>query len=220
VVFEIMAALQLYSLATPNGQKIGIALEEMGLKYEAHTIDIRRNQQFEPSFLAINPNNKIPALVDLEAPGGPLNIIESGAILIYLAEKSGKFLPSDVRKRSLTMQWLMWQMGGFGPMLGQMGHFHRYCKDDIPYAKKRYLDEAKRLFGVLDKQLEGKDYVIGDEYTIADMAIYPWVRCVERGYKMKDQVGTYDNIERWSETLLKREAFLRGLEVCPWPTLT
>jgi len=160
---EGSAPLQLYSLATPNGQKVTIALEEMGLPYDAHTIDIMKGVQFKEWFIKeVNSNSKIPALIDKEAPGGPLSIFESGSILLYLAKKSGKFLPQDPRKEAQTISWLMWQMGGLGPMTGQMGHFVKYAKVDVPYAKERYTNEAKRLWGVLEKQLEGKEYVIGD----------------------------------------------------------
>jgi len=212
-----MSKIQFYSVATPNGQKIGIALEEMGLEYESHLVDIRKNQQFSPEFLAINPNNKIPAIVDLQGPEQkPLNLFESGAILIYLAEKSGKFLPKSPEKHYLTIQWLMWQMAGFGPMLGQMGHFWKYCKEDIPYAKERYLTEGKRLFKVLNQQLEGKEYVIGDEYTIADMAIYPWVICVEKFYGLKDKFSDFPNISRWIKTISERPAVQKGMTILPF----
>jgi GST-like protein len=209
---------QVYSLATPNGIKIGIALYELDLPFDAHTIDIRKQEQFAPSFLEKSPNNKIPAIVDLNGPGGkPLALFESGAILIYLAEKTGKLLPADPVLRYKTIQWLMWQMAGFGPMLGQMGHFHKYAKDDIPYAKQRYFDEAQRLFGVLDKQLSENKFVVGDEYTIADIAIWPWVLGVDKFYGFKAEFSKYAHVARWFESIGQREAVKKGLTVCPFP---
>ncbi|KAL6073238.1 Glutathione S-transferase [Balamuthia mandrillaris] len=212
--------IQLYSLATPNGQKIGIALEEMGLEYDAHTCNIMEGVQFKDWFKELNPNSKIPVILDTSGPSAtdtePIAVFESGAILLYLAEKTGKFLPTDARKKYQTIEWLMWQMAGFGPMLGQMGHFHKYAKEDVPYGKERYLNEGKRLFGVLDKQLKGKEYVIGDEYTIADMAIYPWVICVDRYYGLKEAVGSFPDVERWCETMAQRPAVQRGMQVCPF----
>jgi len=210
------ADIHLYSVATPNGVKISIALEELGLPYEAHTINIRNNEQFNPDFLKISPNNKIPAIVDNKGPdGNPISLFETGAILIYLAEKTGKLLSHDPRKKYDTLQWLIWQVAGFGPMLGQMGHFHKYAKEDVPYGKQRYLDEAKRLYGVLEKQLEGKDYIVG-EYSIADIATWPWVWCVEKFYGMKDEVGHFPNIERWYANIAQREAVKKGITVCPF----
>eukprot|EP00124_Ichthyophonus_hoferi_P003073 Ihof_evm8s244 gene=Ihof_evmTU8s244 len=195
-------AIQLYSLATPNGQKVGIFLEESGLKYDAHTINILKNEQFQDWFLEISPNNKIPAITDPSGPDGkPINVFETGSILLYLGEKTGKFIGNTPRQKIEIVTWLMWQMGGFGPMLGQMGHFSKYAKEDVPYAKERYLAEAQRLHRVLDKQLAGKTYVTGDEYTIADMAIYPWFICVDKFYGMKAAVGEFPNIERWAATV-------------------
>jgi GST-like protein len=210
--------IQLYSLATPNGQKISIALEEMELPYDAHTVDIRKNVQFEKWFVEeVNPNSKIPAIIDKEGPEGPIAIMESAAILLYLGKKTGKFLGSTPRKQVEVLKWLTWQVAGFGPMLGQMGHFWKYAPEDVPYAKARYLKEAQRLHQVLEKQLEGKEYVIGDEYTIADMAIYPWWICVDRGYGRKADMGELPNIERWARTIAARPAVQRGMVVCPWP---
>ncbi len=211
--------IQLYSLATPNGQKISIALEEMELEYDAHLIDIRKDQQFSDEFIKINPNSKIPAIVDPTGDNGnPLPIMESGAILIYLAEKSGQFLPVDKTKRIQTIQWLMWQMAGLGPMFGQFGHFTVYAdkERDLSYGIERYTKEAKRLLKVLDTQLHNKDYIIGDELTIADFAICPWVICLDTFYNAKEtlELNSYKNITRWQEKLLQRPAFQRGLVVC------
>ncbi len=187
--------LQLYSLATPNGVKVSIALEEMGLPYEAHTIRFERNDQFHPAFLALNPNNKIPAILDPHGPGGqPLALFESGAILMYLAEKTGQFLPTDPAQRYTTLQWLMWQMGGLGPMLGQLGFFHKFAGKDFEdkRPRDRYVNEAKRLLGVLDKHLSHQPWMVGDAYTIADMAIFPWVRNLIGFYEAADVVGWSD----------------------------
>ena len=213
------ANIQLYSLATPNGQKVGIALEEMGLDYEAHTIDIRKGEQFTEEFVKVNPNSKIPAIVDTTGNHGePLAIMESGAILIHLAEMSGKFLPTDPIKRSHTLQWLFWQMGGQGPMFGQFGHFYKYGPQDrdLSYGVERYSTEVKRLLSVLEKQLHGKTYIIGDELTIADFAIMPWVVCLDRYYGAKETLGLndYPNINRWVESLLSRPAVEKGMKVC------
>ena len=167
--------IDLYYWGTPNGHKISIALEEMGLKYQIFPINILENDQFQSDFLAISPNNKIPAMVDQEGPDGqPISIFESGAILQYLGRKTGMFYPTDEIKRIQVEQWLMWQMGGLGPMLGQNHHFSRFAPERIAYATERYVNESKRLYGVLNKQLVGQDYVAG-EYSIADMAIFPWL---------------------------------------------
>lgn len=211
--------LQLYSLATPNGQKVSIALEEMGLDYEAHKINIMKGDQFKPEYIAINPNSKIPALVDPVGDNGkPLSIIESGAILVYLAEKSGKFLPKDVAGRSKTLQWLFFQMGGAGPMFGQFGHFYKYAKDkcDHPYPLERYTTETIRLLKVIDTQLGKEDFIAGPELTIADMALAPWVQGLSKFYKADEVLGLSDfkNIERWSKNLWSRPGFIKGAEVC------
>lgn len=211
--------IQLYSLATPNGQKASIALEEMGLPYEAHRIDITKGDQFKPEFLKINPNNKIPAIVDPEGPDGkPLAIMESGAILIYLAEKSGKFLSTDPRLRSETLQWLFFQVGGVGPMFGQFGHFFKHAADkcDHPYPKQRYTDETKRLLGVLDKRLEGRSYLVGDEYSIADMATVPWVNALSDFYEADAQLGlkTFKNVNAWTKRVSERPKTAAGMKVC------
>eukprot|EP01006_Ploeotia_vitrea_P047110 TRINITY_DN67091_c5_g8_i1.p1 TRINITY_DN67091_c5_g8~~TRINITY_DN67091_c5_g8_i1.p1 ORF type:complete len:269 (+),score=48.44 TRINITY_DN67091_c5_g8_i1:30-836(+) len=220
--------LQLHSLATPNGIKVAIFLEELQIPYEATTIDIRTGVQKKEPFVTICPNGRIPALVDPNAEGGDLNIMESGAILMYLAEKTGQFLPKDARKKSQTIQWLMWQMGGVGPMFGQMGHFWKYAPKmghEIEYAQQRYLNETIRLVGVLDKQLEGKDWVIGDEYTIADMSIMPWIGCIDRGYGLWDKVfggevgkeTKFPNVVRWYNSMGARAAVLKARDITPFP---
>jgi len=204
--------IQLYSLATPNGHKIAIFLEEAELKYDAHTVDIRKNDQFTDWFKAINPNSKIPALVDKETG---MKIFESGAILLYLGEKTGKFLPKDLKKKYEVIEWVMWQMGGLGPMLGQMGHFFKYAPEDIPYAKKRYETESKRLFAVVEKQLEGKDFICG-EYSIADMAIFPWLRGVDKFYGKLTDMGDVPNVTKYIQRMEDRPAVQRGLKVTPF----
>lgn len=171
--------IDLFYAPTPNGHKIAILLEELGLAYRIIPINIRKNDQFLPSFLKIAPNNRIPAILDHDFPGGPLGLMESGAILTVLAEQHGKFLPASGHARAQVLQWLNWQMGGLGPMAGQNHHFNQFAPEKIPYAMKRYTDETARLYGVLERQLEGRDYVAGD-YSIADMAIYPWVLLNER----------------------------------------
>lgn len=210
--------IQLYSLATPNGQKIGIALEEMGLPYEAHTINIMKGDQFKPEFVKVNPNSKIPAMIDPDGPGGSLSIFESGAILIYLAEKSGKFFPKDPRKRSEVLQWLFFQVGGIGPMFGQFGHFFKYAGDkcDHPYPVDRYATEAKRLLGVLDKHLASHDYLAANEYTIADMATMPWVNGLSVFYKADDrlELDSFKNVKAWVKRILDRPQTAIGMKVC------
>jgi len=212
-------SIQLYSLATPNGQKIGVALEEMGLAYDAHRIDIMRGDQFTEEFKKINPNSKIPAITDLDGPHGkPINIMESGAILIYLAEKSGKFLPSDPALRCVTLQWLFFQVGGIGPMFGQFGHFFRYAKDKCldPYPLERYSNEAKRLLAVLEHQLGTHTYIAGREYTIADMAIFPWINALHVFYKADEQLelDQFNHVKRWLAHCLQRPAVQKGMLVC------
>lgn len=206
-------AIQLYSLATPNGVKISIALEEMGLPYDAHLVEFSRNDQFSPAFLSLNPNNKIPAILDPDGPGGqPLALFESGAILIYLAEKSGKLLPQADRYE--VLQWLMFQIGGIGPMFGQLGYFHNYAGKEIddPRPKERYRAEVERLLKVLDKALEGRDWIAGD-YSIADIAIGPWLRGLRDFYKAGDLVGwdALRNVPAYLERFLARPAVQRGL---------
>lgn len=212
-------SIQLYSLPTPNGQKIGIALEEMGLPYTPHVVDITKGDQFTPEFIAINPNSKIPAIVDPEGPDGkPISIMESGAILQYLAEKSGRFLPTDARLRCETMQWLFFQMGGVGPMFGQFGHFFKFAaeKCDHPYPVERYATEARRLLGVLDRRLENRTYLVGEQYTIADMATMPWVNGVDVFYGGAErlQLATFKNVQAWKERLLARPKTAIGMTVC------
>lgn len=203
--------IDVYSWATPNGHKVHIMLEETGLDYRVHGINIRAGDQFKPEFLKISPNNRIPAIVDHEGPGGkPLSLFESGAILLYLASKSGKFLPEDLRERWHCLQWLMWQMGGIGPMFGQANHFRRYAKEKIAYAIERYTNEANRLTNVLDKRLGEARYVAGNAYTIADMAIFPWMRNAEsRGIDMT----LNPNAQRWFDEINARPAVQRALKV-------
>ena len=200
-----------YSWATPNGHKVHIMLEETGLEYRVHPIDIGAGDQFKPEFLAISPNNKIPAIVDSDGPDGkPLSIFESGAILIYLAEKTGQFLPQAPAARYATLQWLMFQMGGLGPMLGQAHHFRIYAPQQIEYAVNRYTNEAKRLYGVMDKQLGKTQYLASDDYTIADIASFPWTRSWQnQGVELQE----FPNVKRWHEAIAARPAVIRGVEV-------
>ena len=202
--------IDLYSWPTPNGHKIHIMLEEVGLPYKVHGIDIGAGAQFDPAFLKISPNNRIPAIVDNDGPGGkPISVFESGAILIYLAEKTGKFMPKEPRGRYAVLEWLMFQMGGIGPMFGQANHFRAYAPEKIPYAIDRYTNEAKRLYGVLDRRLADHDYVAGD-YSIADIAIFPWMRYGDRrGVNVDD----FPNVKRWFEAINARPAVQRGVEV-------
>jgi GST-like protein len=203
--------IDLYSWATPNGHKVHIMLEETGLKYRVHGVNIRSGEQFKPEFLKISPNNRIPAIVDHEGPGGkPLSLFESGAILLYLASKTGMLLPQDLHARWTCVQWLMWQMGGVGPMFGQANHFRRYAVDKIPYAIERYTNEANRLTNILDKRLAESRHVAGDEYSIADIAIFPWMRGAEsRGINMDE----YPHAKRWFENIYARPAVQRGCQV-------
>jgi GST-like protein len=204
--------IQLYSLATPNGHKVAIFLEEAELKYDAHTVNITKGDQFTDWFKEVNPNSKIPAIHDKESG---MKVFESGAILLYLAEKTGKFLPKDLKKRFEVIEWVFWQMAGFGPMLGNMGHFHKYAKEDVPYGKERYMTESKRLFAVLEKQLEGKEYVCG-EYSIADMAIFPWARGVDKFYGLLDKMGDIPNVKKYIERMEAKPAVQRALKVTPF----
>ena len=200
-----------YSWATPNGHKVHIMLEETGLEYRAHPIDIGAGDQFKPEFLAISPNNKIPAIVDSDGPDGkPISLFESGAILIYLAEKTGKFLPTEPLGRYMTLQWLMFQMGGIGPMLGQAHHFRIYAPEKIEYAINRYTNEAKRLYGVMDTQLGKTQYLAGDDYTIADIAAFPWTRSWQN---QGIELAAFPNVKRWHEAIAARPAVVRGVEV-------
>lgn len=203
--------IDLYSWATPNGHKVHIMLEECGLPYKVHAIDIGAGDQFKPAFLKISPNNKMPAIVDRDGPGGkPISMFESGAILLYLAAKTGKFLPEEIRARWSTLQWLMFQMGGVGPMLGQAHHFRNYAKEKIEYAIDRYTNEASRLYGVIDRRLAESPYIACDTYSIADMAIWPWLRYPDRqGVDKAD----YPHFVRWFDEIAKRPAVQRGVEV-------
>ncbi|PCC69376.1 glutathione S-transferase [Nannocystis exedens] len=204
-----MAMIDLYTAATPNGHKVSIALEEMGLPYEVHALSLTRGDQKQPEFLAINPNGRIPAIVDRDA--GDFAVFESGAILIYLAEKTGQFLPADVRGRSRVIQWLMFQMGGVGPMMGQANVFFRYAPEKIPYAIGRYQREVRRLFEVLDRRLAEVEYLAGD-YSIADMATWPWVR----GHDWAGvSVDGLDHLQRWLRDIGERPAVQRGRNVPP-----
>jgi len=212
--------IQLYSLPTPNGVKVSIALEEMELPYEAHLVSFGTDDQMTPEFLSLNPNNKIPAIIDPNGPGGaPLPLFESGAILIYLAEKTGKLIPADPAARMECIQWLMFQMGGIGPMVGQMGHFYKFAADKItdPYPTDRYVGESKRLLNVLNGRLEGRDYIMGDQFTIADVATFPWVRVIGGFYEAAEIVGLdeYTNVTAFVERCEARPAAARGLTQPP-----
>jgi GST-like protein len=217
--------LQLYSLATPNGQKVTIALEEMGVPYEAHYVDFGTNDQKSEAFLSLNPNGKIPAIIDPNGPGGqPLALFESGAILQYLAEKTGKLISSDPVQRIQTIQWVYFQMGGVGPMFGQMGFFVKFAGKDIedPRPRQRYVDESKRLLGVIDARLEGRAWMMGDDFTIADAALLGWVNGVVSFYNVGDLVGWGDlkNVPSWLSRGLERPAVARAMNVPVKPTST
>jgi GSH-dependent disulfide-bond oxidoreductase len=202
--------IDLYTWTTPNGRKVSVMLEELDLPYRVHKIDISKGDQFKPEFVAINPNSKIPAIVDAEGPGGkPLSLFESGAILIYLADKTGKFLSKDPVTRYVTLEWLMFQMGGVGPMFGQTHHFLRAAKEQVPYAIERYSAETRRLYGVLDARLGQSAYLAGD-YSIADIATYPWVA---RHEWHKVALGDFPHVERWYQAIGARPAVARGMQV-------
>ncbi|MBK6651612.1 MAG: glutathione S-transferase N-terminal domain-containing protein [Betaproteobacteria bacterium] len=210
--------LQLYSLPTPNGVKVSIMLEEIGLPYEAHLVSFETNDQMSPEFLSLNPNNKIPAILDPNGPGGkPLAMFESGAILLYLAEKSGKLLPADPAKRYETLQWLMFQMGGIGPMFGQLGFFHKFAgkafEDKRP--RDRYVVESKRLLAVLNQRLAVQAWIMGDDYSIADIAIFPWVRNLVGFYEAGELVGfdTFVHVQRALAAFVARPAVIQGLAI-------
>ncbi|MBX3637069.1 MAG: glutathione S-transferase N-terminal domain-containing protein [Rubrivivax sp.] len=210
--------LQLYSLTTPNGVKVSILLEETGLPYEAHRVAFDSNDQLSAEFLSLNPNNKIPAILDPDGPGGrPLALFESGAILWYLAEKTGQCLPADPAARYETLQWLMWQMGGVGPMFGQVGFFHKFAGRDYEdkRPRDRYVAEARRLLGVLDRRLAGRAWIMGDGYTVADIAVFPWVNNLIAHYGAGDLVGYGDfaQVERVLRAFLARPAVQRGLKI-------
>ena len=203
--------IELYTWMTPNGQKVSIMLEEVGLPYRVHAIDITKGEQFHPAFLKIAPNNKIPAIVDPNGPDGePMSVFESGAILLYLASKTGKLLPASTRGKFEVMEWLMFQMGGVGPMLGQAHHFRIYAPEKIEYAINRYTNEAKRLYGVLDKRLGKHKYVAGSSYSIADIAIFPWLRSWKnQGIDWVD----FPNLKGWFDEIAARAAVQRGVDV-------
>ncbi|MBO3276351.1 glutathione S-transferase N-terminal domain-containing protein [Pseudomonas schmalbachii] len=204
--------IDLYYWTTPNGHKITLFLEEAGLPYRVHPINIGKDEQFAPDYLKISPNNKIPAIVDnAPADGGePMALFESGAILLYLAEKTGTFIAKDLRGREETLQWLFWQMGGLGPMAGQNHHFNRFAPEKIPYAIDRYVKETARLYGVLDKRLAGRAFVAGDDYSIADMAIYPWI--VPYQWQSQD-LDDFLNVKRWFESIKARPATVRAYDL-------
>ena len=203
--------IEVYSWATPNGHKVHVMLEECGLAYRAIPVDNGAGDQFKPDFLAISPNNKIPAIVDPDGPDGqPISLFESGAILMYLAAKTGRFLPGDLRGRYRTLEWLMFQMGGVGPMLGQTHHFRMYAPEKIPYAIDRYSNETKRLYGVMDKRLQSSRFIAADEYTIADIAIFPWLRSWQnQGIDWAD----FPTLKAWFDGIAARPAVQRGVEV-------
>ena len=215
--------IQLYSLPTPNGIKVAVMLEETGLPYEPHAVRFEANEQMSPEFLSLNPNNKIPALIDPNGPDGkPLGLFESGAILFYLAEKTGRFLPQDPAGRYQTLQWLMFQMGGIGPMFGQLGYFHRFAGKEIEdkRPRDRYVAEAKRLLGVLNRRLQAQAWVVSDEYSIADIAIFPWVRTLVSFYEAGELVGMseFAAVSRALAAFVARPAVARGLNIPERPT--
>jgi GST-like protein len=210
--------LQLYSFPTPNGVKVSIALEEMGLPYEPHLVNIMKNETWGPEFLSLNPNGKIPAILDPDGPGGkPLELFESGAILVYLSDKTGQLVPADPARRYETIQWVFFQMAGVGPMFGQVGFFHKFAGKDIADKRPldRYVQESKRLFGVLEKRLTGRQWIMGDEYTIADIALVGWVRGFVEFYGAGDLVdyGALEAVPAWLDRALARPAVQRGLNI-------
>ncbi|WP_176083776.1 glutathione S-transferase C-terminal domain-containing protein [Martelella sp. HB161492] len=213
--------IQLYSLPTPNGIKISAALEETGLPYEAHLVSFATNDQMTPEFLSLNPNNKIPAILDPDGPDGtPIGLFESGAILIYLAEKSGMLMPEDPVGRYETIQWLMFQMAGVGPMFGQFGHFYKFAADKVannPYPTERYSNETRRLLGVLEQRLAERRFIMGDVYTIADIAIFPWVRGLTSAYDAAEHLGLaeFANVNLWLGRCLDRPASQKALNIPP-----
>ena len=203
--------IDVYSWATSNGHKVHIMLEECGLPYAAHAVDISTGEQFSPDFLAISPNNRIPAITDPDGPDGePISLFESGAILLYLAGKTGRFLPRSSRGKYQALQWLMFQMASVGPMLGQTHHFRAYAPEKVGYAINRFSNEARRLYGVMDKQLATNDYIAGKEYTIADMAVWPWLRSHER---QGIDLAEFPNVKDWFEAIGNRPAVQRGITV-------
>ncbi|NCE88466.1 glutathione binding-like protein [Pseudomonas sp. Q1] len=204
--------IDLYYWTTPNGHKVSLFLEEAGLPYTVHPINIGQGEQFKPDFLKIAPNNRIPAIVDHTPTdgGAPLSLFESGAILLYLAEKTGQFIPRDLRGRQETLQWLFWQMGGLGPMAGQNHHFSQFAAEKIPYAIKRYVDETARLYGVLDRRLADRAFVAGEDYSIADMAIFPWIASYQR---QSQRLEDFPHVQRWFNTIKARPATVRAYEL-------
>jgi GSH-dependent disulfide-bond oxidoreductase len=207
--------ISLYTWVTPNGRKASILLEELGVAYEVHPVNLGKNEQFSPAFLAISPNNKIPAIVDNDAEGGPLAVFESGAILTYLAEKYGRFLPASGAARYKTLEWLHWQVGGLGPMLGQLGYFEKFSKEKSPLASARFTAEADRLLTVLDKRLAGSTYLAGEEYSIADIAAYPWVVTATTFLAdvIAERMASKPALRRWMATVGERPAVRRGIAV-------
>jgi GST-like protein len=204
--------IELYTWGTPNGRKVSIMLEELGLPYNVHSVDISKGEQHQPEFLAVSPNNRIPGIIDPDGPDGePLALFESGAILIYLAEKTkSELLPASGRDRAITLQWLMWQMGGVGPMFGQAHHFLFQPKEDVPYGKKRYHDETRRLYEVMNRRLDDAVYLAGDIYTVADIATYPWVA---RFPRHQVDLNDYPGVKRWFDEIGKRPAVAKGMAV-------
>jgi len=214
---EDRSKIQLFSLNTPNGIKVAVGLEELGLPYEPHLVRIGQGEQFTPEFVSISPNSKIPAILDLNGPGEkPLALMESGAILIYLAEKAGRLIPSDPARRYQCLQWLFFQVGHIGPMFGQFGHFFKYAKDKCkdPYPVERYTNESKRLLGVLDRQLSDREYLVED-YSIADIATFPWVRGLSASYQADEviRIDEFPHVEAWLARCTARPAFQRGKDV-------
>lgn len=205
--------IDLYTWSTPNGRKVSILLEELGLDYTTHAVNIGADEQFAPDFVAMSPNSKIPALIDSDGPGGaPITMFESGAIMMYLAEKAeSPLFPADPRARYVVMQWLMFQMGGVGPMFGQVHHFHRHAAEDIPYAKKRYATEQRRLYDTLNRHFADNEFIAGDFYSIADIAIYPWVARYE--WHPLDLAADVPHVKRWFDQLSARPAVQRGMAV-------
>ena len=203
--------IRLYYWPTPNGHKVSIMLEEVGLEYELHPVDILQGEQFDPEFIKISPNNRIPAVVDTDGPGdGPYSIFESGAILMYLAEKTGRLWPTDLKRRYDVTQWLMFQMGNVGPIFGQNGYFQGYCPQDVPLAKARYHNMCIQLYGVMDRRLAENEYLAGSEYTIADVATYPWT--MEKQWELhRVDIEQFPNVKRWNAQVSQREGVRRGV---------
>jgi GST-like protein len=202
--------IELYTWSTPNGRKVSVMLEELGVPYNIHAINIGKGDQFTADYVAINPNSKIPAIIDTDGPDGkPMSIMESGAILIYLADKGGKLLPTSARERSAVLQWLMFQMGGVGPMFGQVHHFLRAAKEPVPYAIERYTTETRRLYGVLNERLKDREY-LADDYSIADIATYPWIARYEWH---KTRLEDFPHVKRWFDAISERPAVQRGMKV-------